>query len=54
MDSCSEGCRHSMDTMHSNKPTSFTLVARLTRGQTADGQALARALLNQIEEAAVS
>jgi len=38
------------DAMHSNWQKEFTLVARLVKGQDADGRALAQALFNQIEE----
>jgi hypothetical protein len=34
--------------MHSNRQTSFTLVARLVKGQSADGTALTKALFIQI------
>jgi hypothetical protein len=35
--------------MRSNWQTEFTLVARLVKGQEADGKALAQALFSQIE-----
>jgi hypothetical protein len=34
--------------MHSNWQTEFTLVARLVKGQDADGRALAQALFSRI------
>jgi len=45
---CNRGCKHNRDTMLSNKPTDFTLIARLVNGQPADGKALAQSLFSQI------
>ena len=36
--------------MHSNRQMPFTLVARLVKGQSADGSALAQALFGQIAD----
>lgn len=43
---------HSMDTMHINWQTEFTLVARVVKGQNADGKALAQALFSRIADLA--
>ncbi len=51
---CNRGCKHNRDTMLSNKPISFTLVASLVNGQLADGKALAQALFRQISDRAVA